>query len=229
MLEQGQQPQRDTLCYQCKIPYNAHPDDHAFIAYTFFKISSSERTDYQASLRQFNNPLNNSLHVVLGSKKTIQGINLIGVNNVYILSLPYNISNLIQVMGRAVRNKSHQYLPEQQRFVDIHILVNAMPTVANCPNPTDNELTKEHSDYIQKMIEHRQILEIDRIIHSVAIDVNVYGHNYFIRSEQGDFSIEDNLKLLPFKLCAEKKPFTPEKTDTPIKLLTTYNMLEFYT
>ena len=60
-------------------------------------------------------------------------------------------------------------------------MVNSMPNVANYPNPTDSELTKEHLDYIQKKTEHRQILEIERIIHSVAIDVSIYGHNYFIR------------------------------------------------
>lgn len=155
LIEIGSPPQRDTLCYQCKVPYSMHQSDHAFIPYTFFKISSAERIDYQAALKQFNNPLNNSVHLVVGSKKTIQGINLIGVNNVYVMSLPYNISNLIQVMGRAIRNKSHQFLPEAQRFVDIHILVTAMPEAAHAESLSDQLLTREHQDYIDKLKEHR--------------------------------------------------------------------------
>ena len=101
-------------------------------------------------------------------------------------------------MGRAVRNKSHQFLPEAQRYVDIHILVNAMPGVANIPNPQAEHLTREHQDYIEKVRDHRLVLQIEKIIHSVAIDVTIYGHNYFTRTVEGSYTIEEHLRLLPF-------------------------------
>jgi len=37
----------------------------------------------------------------------MQGFNFLAVNNVYIVNFPYNMANMIQVLGRAVRNKSH--------------------------------------------------------------------------------------------------------------------------
>ena len=66
------------------------------------------------ALETFNTPTNatgNLLAVVVGSRKTMQGYNFLAVNNVYIMSFPYNIPDLIQVMGRAVRNRSHVALP----------------------------------------------------------------------------------------------------------------------
>ena len=54
----------------------------------------------------------------------MQGFNFMAVNNVYILSFPFNVPNLIQVMGRAVRNRSHITLPEELQFVNISIMVN---------------------------------------------------------------------------------------------------------
>ena len=41
-----------------------------------------------------------------------EGYNVMAVNNSYVLTLPYNITNLIQVLGRCARNKSHASLPE---------------------------------------------------------------------------------------------------------------------
>jgi len=40
-----------------------------------------------------------------------EGYNVLGVNNAFILTLPYNFTNYIQVIGRCVRNKSHFDLP----------------------------------------------------------------------------------------------------------------------
>ena len=41
-----------------------------------------------------------------------EGYDVLAVNNMYIMTLPYNITNLIQVLGRCIRNKSHIELPK---------------------------------------------------------------------------------------------------------------------
>lgn len=63
----------------------------------------------------------------------------------------------------------------------------------------------------------------------MAIDVNIYGHNYFTRSPDGTYSIEDDLKLVPFTPVVEKKPFVPEVLHTPMQLFSTYNLIDYYT
>ena len=48
------------------------------------------------------------------------------VNNVFILTLPFNITNYIQVLGRCVRNKSHYKMPKELQYVNNYLLVNTI-------------------------------------------------------------------------------------------------------
>ncbi len=61
----------------------------------------------------------------MGSYRVVEGYTFKAVNNVLILSLPYNAANFIQVIGRAVRNQSHALLPPARRFVTTHVIINA--------------------------------------------------------------------------------------------------------
>lgn len=51
------------------------------------------------------------IKTILGSRKIKEGLDIKALRNLYIVELPFNISNLIQVIGRGVRNDSHSMLP----------------------------------------------------------------------------------------------------------------------
>lgn len=109
------------------------------------------------------------------------------VNNVYILSFPFNVPNLIQVMGRAVRNRSHVTLPEDMQFVETYILVNGFSETSR----DIRNASREEIDIYAKCIDHRDVLEYERFMHKVAIDVPVYGSRFITPGQE-------SLKLLPF-------------------------------
>lgn len=121
--------------------------------FRFFRITGEEGDRYNQALDLFNSPTNErgkQLAVVVGSRRTVQGYNFIAVNNVYIMSFPYNIPDLIQVMGRAIRNRSHVTLPVEHRFVNIHFLVNGFPeSIQDISNASREEL-----DIYNKYIDH---------------------------------------------------------------------------
>lgn len=50
-----------------------------------------------------------------------EGISLVGTRQLHILETTYNKSFQEQIIGRAVRYKSHMHLPEEERHVDVYI------------------------------------------------------------------------------------------------------------
>jgi hypothetical protein len=120
----------DTLCFRCRRPYRQHNtselfpnpqtfelpmmDDHKFVAYRFIDITGNNtNAENDKKLSAFNHETNaygDHVQVVIGSKKIKQGFNIYATNNAIVLSIPYNVPNLIQVLGRNARTKSHQIL-----------------------------------------------------------------------------------------------------------------------
>ncbi|NQY43473.1 MAG: hypothetical protein HRT87_09040 [Legionellales bacterium] len=50
-----------------------------------------------------------------------EGISLVGTRQLHILETPYNKSFQEQIIGRAVRYRSHMHLPKKERHVDVYI------------------------------------------------------------------------------------------------------------
>ena len=60
--------------------------------------------------------------VLVLTKAGGEGLDLKGVRNVFILDPPWNESGIRQIIGRAIRFKSHHHLPEEERKVNIYYL-----------------------------------------------------------------------------------------------------------
>ena len=81
-------------------------------------------------LRRFSSAENHysvKYQVLLGNIKIKEGYNVTEVNNAYILTLPFNFTNYIQVLGRCARNKSHSNMPKSLQYVNNYLLVNSLP------------------------------------------------------------------------------------------------------
>ena len=50
-----------------------------------------------------------------------EGISLVGTQQLHILETPYNKSFQEQIIGRAVRYRSHVHLPKKEQHVNIYI------------------------------------------------------------------------------------------------------------
>ena len=103
--------------------HGPHPYQPARMLTVHSEISKKE---LEGRVREFNAPANAEgfgCRVLLGSKVIRESYDLQAVQHLLICSLPTDISTLLQVVGRAVRNKSHASLPEAQREVRIQIYV----------------------------------------------------------------------------------------------------------
>ena len=115
---------------------------------------------------KFNNESNldgGRFKIMLGARMIKEAIDFTAVRNILIVARVDNISSLIQVIGRAVRRKSHIRLPPHQRSVYVKIFVST--------NPDDpDQLTYEEEKYKDKMKLYLTIQKIEKMIHEGAID-----------------------------------------------------------
>lgn len=116
--------------------------------------------------------------IMLGARMIKEGIDFTAVRNILIAARVDNISSLIQVIGRAVRRKSHIRLPPHQRSVYVKIFTSCMPSDNQRTKPfdpqrgktSDDELTYEEEKYKDKMKLYLTIQKIEKMIHEGAID-----------------------------------------------------------
>jgi len=100
--------------------------------------------------------------IMLGARMIKEGIDFTAVRNILIVARVDNISSLIQVIGRAVRRKSHIKLPPHQRSVYVKIFVSSEPDM--------KKLTYEEEKYKDKMKLYVTIQKIEQMIHEEAVD-----------------------------------------------------------
>ena len=77
------------------------------------------------NLRQ-NMTKNNSVKVVIASKKGSEGLNLFGFREIHILDPWHNINLLEQTIGRVIRRRSHDSLPPEKRNVVVYMYSTVM-------------------------------------------------------------------------------------------------------
>ncbi len=143
------------------------------------------------SLEKFNhiNNVNGTKFMILiGSRIMKESHSLNSVRNLFVMSRPDNISILIQIIGRIVRLKSHDLLPNNQRSVKISIFTSSVPGLS--------ELSYEEKKYKEKIDKYKVIQNIEKIMHESAIDMPF---NYDMIWEKSDEDKEFGLTILPYK------------------------------
>jgi len=84
------------------------------------------RSNRDKILKEFNN-IDSDVNILLISKAGSEGLDLKNVRNVIVVDPPWNQSSLDQIIGRAVRYKSHETLPLNERHVDVYYMVSVEP------------------------------------------------------------------------------------------------------
>jgi hypothetical protein len=138
--------------------------EHSFVPVRYAIVHSEiEKAKIDQSLERFNgigNSDGSKIMFLIGSKIMKESYDTKAVRNVLVMSRPVNISTLVQVIGRAVRKNSHQYLPKDQWNVAIYLVISSVP----------GEESYEENRYAKKMQDYETIQEIEKILHESAID-----------------------------------------------------------
>ena len=114
------------------------------------KTTAVERVDI---ISRFNN---NEFDTLIITRAGGEGINLRGVRNVIVLDPTWNHASIYQIIGRAIRFLSHAHLPEEERNVNVYLLVSTAPEGIKheTGDETLYEIMKEKREINKKVIDN---------------------------------------------------------------------------
>lgn len=127
-----------------------------------------------------NNREGETVKIILGSPLAGEGIDLKRIREVHILDPWYHDKKLEQIIGRAVRYKSHHNLPEKYRNVTIY------QYVANLPKSTpDYKKGIESLDLrVYRIAENKgyRVKQVEKVLQNNAFDcnLNIYENNLML-------------------------------------------------
>lgn len=121
----------------------------------------------------FNQKINkdgSSIKIILGSPSIKEGVSLLRVQQVHILEPYWNMSRLLQIIGRAVRFCSHKDVPKSKRIVKIYLYLATYKGI------------KTIDQYIWSMAQEKNkiIEEFELALKESAFDCELmYNRNYY--------------------------------------------------
>ena len=95
----------------------------------------------QDNINEYNNDPN--IQVMLISEAGAQGISLEKVREVHIIEPYWNFTRLEQVIGRAIRKKSHEGLSESEKNVSIFMYISSFPSRKDINELSEDELSEQ--------------------------------------------------------------------------------------
>jgi len=106
----------------------------------------------------------NLIKIILGSPSIKEGISLLRVSQVHILEPYWNMSRILQIMGRAIRYCSHKDVPIKRRFVEVYIYLATYPNI------------KTIDKYIWSLAKKKKklIQEFELLLKQSAIDCKLF-------------------------------------------------------
>lgn len=159
-----------TICAICGKYSPAHDKDktnHAFVPSRFTTMHGEiDKTHFKQMLDRYNAVANTNgelLQHMIGTKIIAVGHDFKAIQHIFALGFPDTYHELLQLWGRAIRTKSHEYLPMHLRKVIIHIYVSTYESP---------DLTPER--YVKKWPTYNHINKIIKIMEDISIDRDLY-------------------------------------------------------
>jgi superfamily II DNA or RNA helicase len=146
---------------------------------TFVVFDESTNIETREKFRQiFNSPANKDgerIKIIIGSPIISEGITLKNVRQVHILEPCWNMSRINQIIGRAVRNYSHQDLDPEDRTVDIYKYVSIyIPKTSKMQS--DDPFAKfsiDREKYILSEEKDRANKKVERTLKEISFDCDL--------------------------------------------------------
>jgi len=213
-IDEFANPTDDTLCSICGSRRDGHDYRKCSYSPARFIMAQGEldKTVMARSQNKFNHVDNSRGHkyrILIGSAVINEAYDFNCIQQIYIMHLPNDISTVMQILGRGIRNMSHALLPPEMRFVHVFIMVSSIPKADRKPG---NEISYEELHYFYKLQEYLVIQRIDKILHENAIDGTTF--RSIIMPDESEASIKalsNELGMLYFR--PSNKLFTKHLLD----------------
>lgn len=153
-----------------------------YIMITGDKLLSGPRTSVSNKIEldactNLDNINGEKVKVVIISKAGSEGLDFANIRQIHILEPWYNLNRTDQIIGRAVRNKSHCRLPYKERNVEIYLYGTELKI---------RKMKQLICIYIDSQKKGIQIGKVSRLLKENAIDC--------LLNKNSHFSIEKNMK-----------------------------------
>jgi superfamily II DNA or RNA helicase len=155
------------------------------------KLSQHQRTRYLLEINSKENMNGEKIKIIIGSPVISEGMSFKCIRQIHILEPSWNLSKIEQVIGRGIRNHSHDLLPIHERNITIFKYISTFRDIK-----TIDYLKYQISDY-----KDRSIKSIEYLIKQIAVDCNLFHEINVLTAEH------DNLRECEYEKCEyECKP-----------------------
>lgn len=144
---------------------NFKPNQNSFV-YFNDKITEKKK---QEILTLFNSPKNKNgdyIKIFIGSPMTSEGVNFKHIRQLHIMDPYWNYSKMQQIIGRAIRFKSHEFLLAQNNNVKIY-------KYASIPS-SKNVFSIDLFKYELAIEKDRAIKDVEYMLKKIAIDCSMF-------------------------------------------------------
>jgi len=158
------------------------------------------------------------IKIIIGSPILSEGITLKNVRQVHILEPCWNMSRINQIIGRAVRNYSHQDLPVENRNVQIFKYVSVYyPKKEIEESASLSSFFIDREKYILSEEKDRSNKNVERLLKEISFDCDLMKSRNKLIGKNG--SPECDYTTCEFKCLVKVKPENKDKDDK-----STYNL-----
>ena len=105
-----------------------------------------------------------NIKIILGSPSIKEGVSLLRVEQVHIIEPYWNLSRIIQIMGRAIRFCSHKDVPKKKRLVNIYLYLATY----------SNEKTIDQYIWSLAKKKNKLINQFEKVLKESAIDCKLF-------------------------------------------------------
>lgn len=137
---------------------------------TFILYDDSTTIEIREAQRKIFNSKENKdgkyIRIIIGSPVISEGITLKNVRQVHILEPAWNMSRINQIIGRAVRHRSHDNLEIQERNVEIY-------KYCSISNKGNQKFFVDKEKYILSEEKDRSNKVVERILKEISFDCNI--------------------------------------------------------
>jgi len=173
------------------------PDENSFIIFDE-QIHAEKRDKLRKIFNSSDNKDGHKIKIIIGSPIISEGITLKNVRQVHIIDPSWNMSKINQIIGRAIRNYSHQDLSENERNVEIYKYVSIYKK-----DPHLMFIDKEK--YILSEEKDRSNKVIERLLKGISFDCFIHKD----RNNKYYSQFTDNSAECDYQNCAVQCAITP--------------------
>lgn len=142
------------------------------------ETSDAMRKEILAVFNHKNNTRGADMKVLLATATAAEGLNLKNVRRVLIEEPYWHANRIDQIIGRAIRNQSHENLPKSEREVQAYIFLSVAPKDVNIETTLGEKITTDEAIFRRALKRQKLLQTFLDAMKEMAIDCQLnYEHN----------------------------------------------------